>query len=80
MKLNYLISLIALPMMLLGCGLADDNDKPVFGNATGRPVNCRAYVQVAINEYRAGMYSANDAMAGLERNCGANGQIWKNNR
>ena len=65
-------------MGLSGC--ADDNNAPIYGNQSGLPVNCRAYVQFSIDEYRAGKFSANDMVAGLERNCGANGQIWKNRR
>lgn len=80
MKFNTLIALIFLPFILIGCSAEDDNDEPIYGKNSGRPVNCRAYVQVAIEEYRMHKYSADDAMAGLERNCGVNGQIWKNNR
>lgn len=69
-----------LPFLLSGCLLEDDNDKAVYGKDSGLPVNCRAYVQVAINGYRSGTYNASDTMNGIERNCGANGQIWKNNR
>jgi len=69
----------ALAMLMAGCS-GDDNDKPVYGEATGLPVNCRAYVQVAVDGYRAKRYTAEETMAGLERNCGANGGIWRNNR
>jgi hypothetical protein len=72
-------SAYALAILLAGCG-GDDNDKPVYGEATGMPVNCRAYVQVAVDAYRAKRYTAEETMVGLERNCGANGGIWHNNR
>lgn len=65
-------------LTLSGC-LSDDNATPVYGD-TGLPVNCRAYVQAAVDGYRAEKYTAEETMAGLERNCGANGQIWKNKR
>lgn len=67
-------------LALTGCVLDDDNAKPVYGKDGGFPVNCRAYVQVAIDGYRNKEYTADQAMAGLERNCGANGKAWKNNR
>ena len=67
-------------LLLSSCGLSDDNDAPVYGKDSGLPVNCRAFVQYAINEYRAGKYSADDTMIALERNCGANGWSWKNKR
>lgn len=69
----------ALALLLAGCS-DDDNDKPAYGEGTGLPVNCRAYVQVAVDAYRDERYTAEETMAGLERNCGANGSIWKNNR
>lgn len=68
----------ALAVLLAGC--SSDNDKPVYGEATGLPVNCRAYVQVAVDGYRAKRYTAEETMAGLERNCGANGGIWRSSR
>jgi hypothetical protein len=64
---------------LAGCSPRDDNDAPKYGNM-GLPVNCRAYVQVAVDGYRSKRYTADEAMAGIERNCGAFGGIWKNNR
>lgn len=70
---------LALVVLLAGCG-SDDNDKAVYGESTGLPVNCRAYVQLAVDAYRDKQYTAEEAMAGLERNCGANGSIWQNNR
>lgn len=70
---------LALVTLLVGCG-SDDNDKAVYGESTGLPVNCRAYVQVAVDAYRVKRYTAEETMAGLERNCGTNGGIWRNNR
>jgi hypothetical protein len=78
--MKNLLLLITTAILLAGCNLSDDNDAPVYGKDTGLPVNCRAFVQLAINEYRAGKYSANDTMAALERNCGANGWSWRNIR
>lgn len=70
---------LALLVLLAGCG-SDDNDKAVYGESTHLPVNCRAYVQVAVDAYRDKRYTAEETMAGLERNCGANGSTWQNNR
>ena len=67
-------------MLLNGCSLSgDDNDSAQYGSS-GMPKNCRAYVQAAVDGYRSKQYSAEDTMAGLERNCGTSGHIWKNNR
>lgn len=72
--------LLAFAILLSGCLLDDDNSKPVYGKESGLPVNCRAYVQVVIDGYKSKQYSADDSFAGLERNCGINGNVWKDNR
>ncbi|TXH46590.1 MAG: kynureninase [Desulfurellales bacterium] len=61
--------------LLSGCSPTDENAKPVFGSS-GLPANCRAYVQIAIDSFKAHEYTAEQSMEGLERNCGANGQLW----
>lgn len=72
---------IGCTFLLSSCNfIGDDNDIAIYSKENGLPVNCRAYVQFAINEYRAGKYSANDTFSALERNCGANGWSWKNIR
>lgn len=75
-----LLLAIAALTMLSGCERLDDNAKPIYGKDTGLPVNCRAYVQEVVDSYRAKRYSAEDSMAGLERNCGMHGSAWKDNR
>jgi len=67
-------------LIITGCGLADDNAKPIYGKESGLPANCRAYVQVVVDSYRARKYSADESMNALERNCGINGISWKSNR
>jgi hypothetical protein len=79
MKLIKFGFLTALILSLSGC-FADDNDTPKYGKDSNLPFNCRAYIQFAINEYRAGKYTADSTMAAIERNCGANGHSWKNVR
>ena len=58
----------------------DDNKEAVYGSDFGLPVNCRAYVQASVDGFRSGIYEANETINGLERNCGANGNAWKNKR
>ncbi len=77
MKKIFYVGLILSTGLLAGCISGDDNDVPRYGKQSGLPSNCRAYVQFAIDEYRAGKHTANATMAGLERNCGANGSTWK---
>ena len=73
MNLAALVALIVSCVLLSGC---DPNAKPVYSETSGLPVNCRAYVQVAVDAYRAKKYTAEETMAGLERNCGAHGHAW----
>ena len=71
-------SLLAIALLsLTGCGYTcDDNAAAEYDLATGRPINCRAIVQANIDGWKSGQYSANDALASLERNCGADGHSW----
>ena len=71
--LLFPLSAMAITVVLCGC---DPNSKPTYGESTGLPSNCRAYVQVAVDSYRNKQYTADETMAGLERNCGANGHLW----
>lgn len=73
------ISIIIFAAIVSGCA-KDDNATAVYGKDYGLPVNCRAYVQVSIDGFRSKAYTAEEAFAGLERNCGANGAAWKDNR
>jgi hypothetical protein len=58
----------------------DDNKKPEYGTTLNLPVNCRAYVQASVDGFRRGEFEVRAVMNALERNCGANGQAWKDNR
>lgn len=69
------IIIIALTLMLLGCS-EDPNATPVLGKETGLPANCRAYIQVAVNEWRNKTYDTETTMNAIERNCGAMGSLW----
>ena len=66
--------------IIFGCSNSDDNDIPKFNPKSGNAINCRAFVQYAIDEYRKGAFTADDTFSSLERNCGANGYSWKNLR
>jgi hypothetical protein len=70
MRFSYL----TVPFILL-LAACDPNAKPEYGES-GLPKNCRAYVQTAIDGYKAKRYTADEAMAGLERNCGQHGSSW----
>lgn len=76
MRMKHLL-LLTVAIALASCG-GDPNSKPTYGKGLGLPSNCRAYVQTVIDGYRSRQYSAEDSFAGLERNCGAYGQLWGN--
>lgn len=69
------LALCGAALALASCELADPNSQPRYGE-TGLPSNCRAFVQYAINTYRAGQYTAEETINSLERNCGINGHSW----
>lgn len=66
---------VATAIAFFGSG-CDPNSKPIYGEESGLPKNCRAIVQANIDWYRSGMYTADEVMSSLERNCGANGHSW----
>ena len=74
------LAIIYIALLLPSCGFSDDNDLAVYSKDNGLPLNCTAYIQFAIDDHRAGKYSANDTFSAIERNCGANGWSWKNKR
>lgn len=84
-KLSYIPTLVfigaafALGVTIGHANNRDDNAAPEYGQ-TGLPKNCRAYVQTAINEYRNKVHTIDEAMNGIERNCGVAGHTWKNLR
>ena len=73
---KLVIIFVASCAFLGGCDRFDPNSKPVYGKDGGFPVNCRAYVQAVVDGYRSKQYTADQSIAGLERNCGINGSSW----
>ena len=69
----FRIFILGSVVLLTAC---DPNAKATYGEETGLPKNCRAIVQQNIDAYRAKQYTADEIMAALERNCGANGWSW----
>lgn len=63
-------------VFLISCSNEDLNSKPVYGKESGLPANCRAYIQVAVNQWRNGVYDSKVSMDAIERNCGENGSLW----
>lgn len=72
--MRYLILVIVLG--LSACSKEDPNSKPIYGDESGLPANCRAYIQIAVDEWRRGTYDTETTMNAIERNCGENGTLW----
>lgn len=70
------ILVLPLFIFLAGCSDKDPNSKPIYGKEYGLPANCRAYIQVAINQWKKGTYDTETTMDAIERNCGENGELW----
>lgn len=62
---------------LAGCS-GDPNSKPEYGDESGLPKNCRAYIQESVDDWRNGVHSTEDTMDAIERNCGVYGDLWDN--
>ena len=75
-----IIAILFALLFFSACSSKDDNDIALYGEKSGLPKNCRAYVQYAIDAYRAKKYDADATFEGLERNCGDKGHAWKNLR
>lgn len=79
-KAFHCATLVAL-IFLSGCSpFGDPNAEPTYGE-TGLPANCRAYVQSVIDTHRQAakkndVRAMNEAIDGLERNCGRYGYSW----
>ena len=61
---------------MIGC--SDPNSKPEYGDESGLPKNCRAYIQESVDDWRNGVHSTEDTMDAIERNCGVYGDLWDN--
>lgn len=66
------MTFLLLPM--IGCG-NDPNGEGKYGDS-GLPSNCRSYIQVSVDSWRAGEYEAEETMNAIERNCGIHGNLW----
>lgn len=50
--MNKLVIILSALIVLTGCS-SDPNSKPEYGDESGLPKNCRAYVPEAIDYYKA---------------------------
>lgn len=68
---NFLFLLVA-ALFLFAC---DNNQKLTYGK-TGLPKNCRAIIKSNIDGYNKGLYTAEEALDSIDRNCGEFGYSW----
>ena len=71
LKLEFLTTVL----LLAGCSKFDPNAEPTYGEK-GHPKNCRAIIAMNIQSWRAQVYTADEVLAAIDRNCGANGHSW----
>ena len=67
-----MMSIVICVALVTAC---DPNAKPTFGSS-GLPKNCRAIIQGNLDGWHSGHWTAEEALASIERNCGANGISW----
>ncbi|WP_218688990.1 kynureninase [Psychrobacter sp. BF1] len=68
---------ILIAILFISACSGDHNSKPELGSS-GHPSNCRAYIQLSVDEWRADNYTTEDTMNAIERNCGTYGSLWNN--
>lgn len=59
----------------LGKYTGDPNKTFIYGE-TGLPRNCRAIIAENIQGWNSGIYSAEESLDSIDRNCGAEGYSW----
>ena len=67
--------LLLVAVFYIGKANGDPNKVITYGD-TGLPKNCRAIIDANLKGWYKGDYSAKDALASIERNCGAAGYSW----
>lgn len=65
--------LFVIAFFIVSC---DKNSEPRYNPETGRPINCRAIIKDNIEAYRKNIYSAEDVLDSINRNCGEFGYSW----
>lgn len=73
--MKKILMLLVMSISILACS-NDPNSKPEYGSDSGLPSNCRSYVQVSVDSWRASEYETEEIMNALERNCGISGHLW----
>jgi hypothetical protein len=59
----------------LGYAYKDRNADLKYGK-TGLPANCRALIKANVDGFEAKEYNLYEAFYSIDRNCGANGELW----
>lgn len=72
---SIIILIVAVTFFNIGKSSGKTNQYPTYGSS-GFPKNCRALIAANIDGYRTKIYSADEALGSIERNCGRFGRIW----
>lgn len=70
-----IIVLLIVGAFYAGRATGDPNKSFIYGD-TGAPRNCRAIIAENIEGWHNKVYSAEEALDSIERNCGAEGYSW----
>jgi hypothetical protein len=77
-RFSKAIASIMLTACLVACAKRDSNAVAEYSKE-GYAMNCRAYVQVAIDSHRKREYTTDAIFNALERDCGLMGNLWGHN-
>lgn len=75
--LIYVIIIVVISICFYNLGKNNGQGNQVLNyGSSGFPKNCRALIAENIDGYKTKVYSADEALYSIERNCGRNGYIW----
>lgn len=69
------VALLLILTFYIGKANGDPNNRITCGD-TGFTKNCRAIIDANIKGWQSGIYSVEEVLESVERNCGATGYSW----
>lgn len=77
MSRMYFLMTVCVVILLGGGCLSNDSNAQLEYGESGYPKNCRAIITANMDGYHAGIYTAEEALGSIDRNCGAEGYSWE---
>lgn len=75
LKKYWWVIILIIISFYIGKSNGDPNKGFIYGE-TGLPRNCRAIITENIQGWNSGIYTAEESLGSIDRNCGAEGYSW----